>query len=382
MIVKHSAPGPYLGFALQPVRLCYHLLNSPESASVSLEVLDDIAIHFADGGLLLEQCKSALSHNALSDWSEDLWKTLGNWLDLLTSGKIDVFKTSFQLYVTPPKTGKVSSAMHLASKPEDVRAIIQLVKGKLKARKRPPECINHVQKFLDATEAHQNALIIGFRIVSNDNDPVEPLRGLLAPTIPSASIDVICESAIGMVKERADRYIRSHEPAIICAADFRKIFHTFIQKNNLLGYLTSFSTRLASDKIETILQSCPTFIKQLQLIDVSQDQQLRAVCDYMRTIGDKVKWAEQGLIFEDSFDEWEETLLRRHAAIQGELKDTFPNKDNVIQGRTTYNRCSVLDVPLESRVVPGHFTHGGFNDLANRKKLGWHVEYKTLLNKE
>jgi len=25
--VKHAAPGPYLGFALQPVRLCYHLLE-------------------------------------------------------------------------------------------------------------------------------------------------------------------------------------------------------------------------------------------------------------------------------------------------------------------------------------------------------------------
>lgn len=382
MIVKHSAPGPYLGFALQPVRLCYHLLNSLDNASVSLEVLDDIAVHSADGGLLLEQCKSALSHNALSDWSEDLWKTLANWLDLLSSGKVDLSKTLFQLYVTPPKTGKISSAMHLASKPEDVQAIVKLVEKKLTARARPPECIKHVKKFLEASKAHQDALIIGFRIASVDDDPVEPLRVLLAPTIPHTSIDVICESAIGMVKEQADRYIRSHEPAIIDVADFRKKFHTFIQRNNLLGYLTSFSTRLSSVEIEAILQSCPIFIKQLQLIEVPQEQQLRAVSDYMRTSGDKAKWAEQGLVFEDSFNDWEETLMRHHAAIQGELNDTLPSKDHVVHGRTTYNRCSTLDVPLDSRPVPGHFTHGGFNDLANRKKLGWNVDYKNLLDKE
>ena len=34
---KHAAPGPYLGFALQPVRLCYRLLTCPKGAQVSLE---------------------------------------------------------------------------------------------------------------------------------------------------------------------------------------------------------------------------------------------------------------------------------------------------------------------------------------------------------
>jgi len=30
--LKHAAPGPYLGFALQPVRVCFHLLDSPKGA--------------------------------------------------------------------------------------------------------------------------------------------------------------------------------------------------------------------------------------------------------------------------------------------------------------------------------------------------------------
>ena len=54
MLVKHAAAGPYLGFALQPVRLCYHLLSSPRGSSVSLEYVDDVAVHYADGTLLLE----------------------------------------------------------------------------------------------------------------------------------------------------------------------------------------------------------------------------------------------------------------------------------------------------------------------------------------
>jgi hypothetical protein len=71
--VRHAAPGPYLGFALQPVRLCYHLLTCPPRAKVSLEHLDDIAIHYSDGTVTLEQTKSALKQNPLSDWSEEFW---------------------------------------------------------------------------------------------------------------------------------------------------------------------------------------------------------------------------------------------------------------------------------------------------------------------
>jgi antitoxin component HigA of HigAB toxin-antitoxin module len=156
---------------------------------------------------LLEQCKSALSHNAVSDWSEDLWKALANWLDWVASGKIDANNTSFQLYVTPPRVGKLSSAMHAAREPLAVHALVKEVEKKLKARAEPPRCIAHVRKFLDASDAHRDAVISRFSAISVDDDPIEPLRVLLAPAIPTDSIDVICQSAIGIAKEWADRRI-------------------------------------------------------------------------------------------------------------------------------------------------------------------------------
>lgn len=381
-LVKHSAPGPYLGFALQPVRLCYHLLTAPPDTSVSLEVLDDVAVHYADGTLLLEQCKSALSHNALSDWSEDLWKALANWLDLVASGNLDIAKTSFQLYVTPQWAGKVSSAMHSAAEPPVMHALVDEIKKRLKARAQPPKCSAYVQNFLDAPEAHRDALISRFSAVSVDDDPIEPLRVLLTPAVPTSSIDVICQSAIGIAKEWADQRIRKRMPAQINVAEFRKNFHAFIQRNNLPGYLPSFTAALSPADAKTVLNNRPVFIKQLQLIEATEEQQLRAASDFMRTSGDKALWADQGLVYDGSFDDWEASLLRRHAAIQGEVKDLFSDKTEVIQGRTIYNRCSVLDVPLDSRALPGHFTHGGFLDLAERRLLGWHAAHKALLDKE
>lgn len=381
-LVKHSAPGPYLGFALQPVRLCYYLLSSPPDSSVSLELLDDVAVHYADGAVLLEQCKSALSHNALSDWSEDLWKTIANWLVAVDSKKVDESKATFRLYVTPPKSGKVSSAIHEATSANAVDLLIKQVKDKLSKKTEQPRCMPHVQRFLDAAVALRNQVICKTSVFSSDADPIQPLRDLLAPTVPNSSIDVICEAAIGMAQARADRLIREGVAALIPVAEFRKTFHAFVQQNNMPGYLASLSTIPTTADAKAAITSRPMFVRQLQLIEASEAQQLRAASDLLRTSGDKAKWAEAGFIYDHTFKDWEDSLLRRHEAFSGEVNDLHSDKPEVVQGRLVYGRCSVLEVPIGSRTIPSYFTHGAFNDLADRRKLGWHPEHKDLLDKD
>lgn len=135
--IKHAAPGPYLGFSLQPVRLCYHLLSSPVESNVSLEYLDDVAVHYKDGTLLLEQCKSALSHNPISDWSNDLWNAICNWLDEVEDSGVDPRTTAFHLYVTPAKVGKFSSALNFADDPENIESLVQSVSKKTATESEP-----------------------------------------------------------------------------------------------------------------------------------------------------------------------------------------------------------------------------------------------------
>src|SRR5437660_1488840 len=91
-----SAPGPYLGFALQPVRLCYHLLLGNPKDIVTIEGADDITVA-TGGGIILEQNKSALSQNPISDWANDLWKTFANWVVLIQDGHVDPATTAFRL---------------------------------------------------------------------------------------------------------------------------------------------------------------------------------------------------------------------------------------------------------------------------------------------
>lgn len=379
---KHSAPGQYLGFALQPVRVFYHLLTSPKGAKVSLEFKDDVAVHHVDGTIYLEQTKSALRQNPISDWAGDLWKALENWRAMLIAGEIKPSLTYYRLYVTPQKKGTFAEAMAAASDGDAVATLLKTIRIKLSKLKALPGCVAHLQPFLDAPADQQVAIISRFELETDGTDPLDAIRAVLLPTIAENQIDILIKSGIGQAKQALDRLIQRGKPAILDADAFRKNFHAFIRQNNMPGLLTSLGEVPSNDLVVGIASARPTFIRQLELVDASHDDQLRAISDYLRTSADKADWADRGLIFLGSLDIWDDDLVRRYGMIRGDITDLHPDKPVSVQGRLIYRQCAQYQVPLEGRVVPGHFVHGSFNDLADRRCLGWHADYENLLGKD
>lgn len=377
---KHSAPGQYLGFALQPVRLFYHLLTCPKDAKVSLEFLDDVAVHYADGSLLLEQTKSALKQNPISDWAEDLWKTFDNWLTMLKASECSAGSTRFRLYVTPIRKGDFANALGGASTAAEVSTVLESIRKKLRKLKDAPGCSGYLQPFLDATPEEQFAIVQGFELESNAVDPLDAIRTLLQPTVHESHVDLLCKAGIGLAKQEVDRLIQRGEEPIICAASFRNVWGAFLRKNLMPGLLTSLGEAPDKELVAGIALTRPTFIRQLELVDASEGDRLRAVSDFLRTSADKADWAERGLIFSGSLDDWDDGLVQRHNLICGDIADLHGDKPTKLQGRLAYRQCARHQEPLEGRAVPSHFVHGSFNDLADRRRLGWHPDYQALLD--
>jgi hypothetical protein len=377
--LKHAAPGPYLGFALQPVRLCFHLLTCPAGAKVSLEHLDDVAIHYPDGSVTLEQTKSALKQNPLADWSDEFWKAIANWLDGIASGQLKPGKSRFQLYVTPQRHGDWAQALSDAATEDDVESLLATIKAKHARLRKPKGCETNLQCFLNASAERRNSVITRFKLLTEDTDPVDALRNLIKTSVAPELVDDLCHSAIGMAKERADHFIRAGQPALIDGNAFRATFIAFVRKINIPGLLSSFTPAPPNTKVAAVLSARPIFIRQLEIVDAAEQDRVRAVSDFLRASADKSVWAEQGLVFEGSLTEWDDFLVGRHGLISGEIADLHADKDAALRGRTSYRRCAQLQAPLEGRAVPGHFVHGSFNALADVLRLGWHPDYQSLL---
>jgi hypothetical protein len=307
---------------------------------------------------------------------------LANWLDSVAKGEVTAGDAQFRLYVTPTRTGARAQAMSDAITLADVTGITAAIQAHLAKLKKPPGCMPFLQRFLDATDDERFAIIGRMRIVSTDDDPVDPLRALLAPTVAPSIIDLLCQAAIGMAKEGADRLIRDGKPAVLDADAFKARFRTFVQKNNLPGYLESLTGPPPEGEVAKLLSARPMFIRQLELIDATERDRVRAVSDFLRASADKSVWAEAGLLFDQSMQDWDDDLVRRHGLICGEIADVYAEKAALVRGRIAYWRCSQQQAPLEGRAVPGHFVHGCFNALADNRRLGWHPNYASLLDED
>jgi len=373
---KAAAPGQYLGYSLQQLRLCHHLLRAKGDYQVSFEFLDDVAIHTLDGRVSLEQCKSATSGNPVGDRAVDLWKAFANWADLAKDGKIDVATTEFRIYVAPKGSAEFALELSGATTAEIVEAALQKTK-KLQKKSGPAAVDGHIARFLAAGDDIARAIIRNFTLII-DSDPDESVKGLLRLFLSGQTLDEFSSAAVGMARDAIDNLIRKGQKPILSAPKFQASVRAFVRKNNLANLLVSTAEKPSAESISAYLNASPVFVRQLQSIDATPALLTTAISDWLKATADKINWASEGTVFKDSFTEFDDALVRRHTLIRDEIEDMAASKAPAQRGRELFRRCIETKLPLEGSTVPEHFVGGAYNCLADTSKLGWHPDYATL----
>lgn len=374
---KHSAPGPYLGFGLQTVRLCARLLVVPEDATVFVEHDDDVSVHYADGTRLLEQTKS-VGTNVVGDWSIGLWKTISNWLEDHSPIAASNIK-HLCLYVTPPSSGTFVKALHSAKTQADVEGLVTTVTSQVDDKRRLTKVYPYVKRFLDAPLEEQIALATRFELIAEIN-PVQAIRDGYALGVNAGLLDRVAAYAIGRAKTKTDALLAAKLGGGLIAGEFQADVRAFVQEINLPA-LFDFDLPLPTpQQVSEQLQCKPVFIRQLELIELEKEKQLNAVNDYLRASACKTQWSKDGVLMPGSLDQWNANLMGRHGAICEGLAAKHAGMDSITRGKAVYAECRLLDEQLQGKSVPVHFLHGSYNDLANEKRVGWHPDYLTLLD--
>lgn len=378
-VSKSSAPGPYLGYSQQQVRLLHYLLTcSDAGCRVSMEHLDDVAVHYADGTLLLEQDKSATASNPLADTSVELWKSFAHWLDLIAAGKAQLDRCQFRIYVTPVRNGAWATLLSKAETAEEIAPLLAKAK-KLLTRIPVPACGPYLKKFVDAAPEVQLGLVKRTSIVSCDDNPLGSVRTLLQTTLAPELADHVCAMGLGMAVARVDDLLRTGRDPLVDADEFKGAFRAAARKSNMPGYLSDMAGAPSTSAIEGTLVTHPVFVQQLELIQAEQDERLRAVSDFLQASANKVKWAECLLVHAGSLDEFDNTLTRHHGLVAKELKETHDGAPELKIGKLTYLCCSQYQAQLEGHSVPDFFVPGCFHHLADRSRIGWHPDYLKKL---
>jgi hypothetical protein len=372
-----SAPGQYYGYSIQATRQCLHLLNAQAGSVVALEVLDDVDVVQQDNHVIVEQDKSGLATNPVSDWSVDLWKTFANWIDAVENGLIDITKTKFHLYVVQEKSGELVDKLKYAHSEATVLKAVEEIRARYGAEN-PAGCSAYVEKFLSYDTAKLVLLVSQFDYEAGNSDPVKPIRDYLRVTVPEISIETACAAAIGWVKTRGDELIGAGKHPGILRDDFADWLSTFCSNINYDHLLTYSAPPPLESDVESNIQNFPTMMRQLDLIEKRYRDKVKALTDFMRAKASEVRWAEKGLIVEAQFKAFKEDLIDHWELNSLKLKAQTVLSD-IEKGQALHHECNLLTAKINNKEAPDHFSRGTFQYLSNEKLIGWHPLYKSLL---
>ncbi|HBZ87066.1 MAG: hypothetical protein A2509_03625 [Candidatus Edwardsbacteria bacterium RIFOXYD12_FULL_50_11] len=378
-----------MGYSLQQTLFVSLLLQSRKESIVSLEVFEDIGVETPGEGKLAVQSKSTSNGNPVSDRSIDFWKTFHNWLTAVEKGELDPDNTLFKIYVSKKVTGPIaesfSNAKTIAQAKEALISAQTELWGKAPAFEKRSSVALGISAFVEHIFNDDKDLIskiiCSFELETGSGSPQSDLRDIFSKLLcPDEIIEDLNKYALGWVKDKIDRAIENNEAAIIKVSEFRTTLVSFIGKRSSKSILSSFARD--PDPTEINAERLKKYVRQLEFIESPDDQKIRAIIDFLKASSARTEWSEKGLVFEESFNEFEDNLIRTWKNLRTK---TFLNQNNAspsAKGQILYSECSLHRAHLQAMETPSHFIPGSYNALADIEKVGWHPDYLQLLKND
>lgn len=376
-----TAAGQLLGYQLQLQRALVHLLQSGRGSSVSVEVTGDVAVMLGNGGKLEEEDKSSLSSNPVTNKSTDLWKTFYNWIDALNDGSINFEETKFILYANHEGNKGIVDALSDAKSPEEINKCI----GEVESLFESLESTHPVHSYLSHILGHKDAFraIVGaFEFIVGSKTGSKEIHQVLSEVILVSQhhVDYVHDELLGWITNSVMDRIAASKPAIISWEEYQKKFVVLFQRVRARE-LIDFTKEYAADhkEVQEQFKEYPTYLKQLQIIDIEDHEQVSAVSDFLRRKVNADKWIESELIDEASAQEFEESLKSYWHSTIKKLSITEKSLKPEERGQLLYHDCKVRHATIGNQPVLSHFVRGTYHNLTNENEIGWHESWNDLL---
>lgn len=379
-----SAADTYRGFSLQATRFLLRLLEADIGETVCLEVFDDVGIQHLDGSRTAEQDKSNVVSNPISNRSVEFWKTFRNWIEASQRGELDPNRTRFILYASHPTHGEIAKSFSEKSSVKEATAAIEAAKVALGGNiaHLPDSLRPHVEVFFQTEQMLVSSIVARFSLEIGAGNPHEEVRAaFLKELVSEDAVDDVLRWAHGWVKTEVDQLHNDRKPAFIHKSEFHKAALNYVRTHDRVTILRSVAGKPTDAEIQGEI-AFRDYVRQLQLIDVNDEDVLEAVNDFLRASIDRTKWADQGWIDESSLVDFADKLERTWKNYRDKTFIGHSDKPLPQQGKLLLRECLGHELKLDRLEVPTHFTCGSWHTLAEDRTIGWHPQYLERLDQE
>ena len=186
--------------------------------------------------------------------------------------------------------------------------------------------------------------------------------------------------AHGWIKERLDGLLLEGKSAAVNVDEFNAEIATYLPRVDFRQILTAIAGKLELTDDAIAAEHVRTYVRQLELIEYSDEDVMEAINNFLRASAERSAWSEAGIVHDDSFDEYEESLVAYWKNKRTVQRVIHKSLSCVERGQLLLADCAVYQQKLQGLEVPAFFIPGSFHALAEEKMVGWHPDYETLLH--
>lgn len=381
--MKSNAPGQFLGYSIQFPRALFHLLTCSPGDRVCVEVLGDVATQKSDGSLLTEEDKSSLVGNPITNKSTDLWKTFFNWIKAVNDNEIVITNTKFVLYCNKSGRPGIVDKFNSATDESQIKAAIEYAKTELSDIDEEHD----VWEFYNYVVNENKNILIGmierFEFQLGEGTSYDELRKeLIRKRIPDSQLEFVLDELLGWLQKDILTKISSKKQAIVSWEEYSHRFTVLFERSRsreLIDFTLRFP--LGLEEINNQIKSRPTYVKQLDIIGMNEDDIIKAVTDFMRASINRGKWIEAEIIDEDIASDFESRLNRYWNNRRRGINITYSDKSEKDRGQLLYSDCMERTETIRDMSPPDSTISGTYHALADCPVLGWHPDWQQKIEK-
>ena len=246
--------------------------------------------------------------------------------------------------------------------------------------KLPKGLAEHVKEVLSASDEVLARLFLSLALENGSgapNDDLAAMAGMAA--ISEEKRKDVLTFLLGWAKKSVDKRIEQGHTPVITWEEFHKALVSAAKKfDRAENVLVANSVDVTEAELQKELRD-RTYVRQLQIVQCDDDDMVRAVHDYLRSVTHRTNWSEGGDVIENSFDEFEGNLDRAWKSQRSVVDIEQKTLADAERGRLLYWKCQQLKVPLQGMDVPDFFVPGSLHTMADSLRVGWHPRFREAV---
>ena len=392
-MISHSAIDPYLGYLFQGYYALLVLFDSEEEeASITLEIEDDIALHEEITTLIQVKHRQKIKKE-LTIKSIEFWKTIRIWIKIIkeenffTLATCDSIKDDNILIELTKKERdieKLKKELVLEAKKVLEKRKAAKVKGeKLPYENRYQGCKEFLK--LKEKDIFLKKIYILDRNITIDNIS-EAIEERLSKTVTKINRGKIAKEiekwwSVRVVKALKEKKEISKQELTFQVEDFIRR----ISENKFIVSLDA-RNKIPSEELEKNKREGSIMLEQINLIDKKSFRKKKALNEFWSARIQRNSWIEEDLSVINELEDYDFKLVEEWE-YKFETKVDVENlleKEKMEIGKDIYDysvREGYLKIqPKIEEWKNKSFVAGSYQILSNDLKVGWHPDYKKILN--